>query len=174
MAYKIIACINKKNAIGKNGNLLYHINNDMQNFKSMTIGEVVIMGRKTFESLPNKRPLVNRVNIILTNDENYNVEIKQGDNVYVVHSIDEAMDICETCYPLNDWFIIGGYSIYNAFLSNGIVDEMRITKVEDDSDGDSIFPRFDACEWRVYYKSLTQHDEKTNKNYTFMVLKKNA
>ena len=81
--FKIIACINKRGVIGNHGKLLYSIKNDMKNFKSMTIGNVVIMGRYTFESLPKKKPLKDRINIIITKDNEYNVEA--SDNVFIVH-----------------------------------------------------------------------------------------
>ena len=71
--FKIIACINQKRALGKDGKLLYTIKNDLANFKRMTVGNVVIMGRKTFESLPNGEPLKDRINIILTSNEEYGV-----------------------------------------------------------------------------------------------------
>ena len=66
--FKIITCINKKGVIGNEGKLLYHIKNDLANFKRMTVGNVVIMGRKTFESLPGGKPLNDRINIVLTHD----------------------------------------------------------------------------------------------------------
>ena len=71
--FKIIACINKRGVIGNHGKLLYSIKNDMKNFKSMTIGNVVIMGRYTFESLPKKKPLKDRINIIITNQNNIGI-----------------------------------------------------------------------------------------------------
>ena len=78
--FKIIACINQKRALGKDGKLLYTIKNDLLNFKRQTLGNVVIMGRKTFESLPNKEPLKDRINIILTSNEEYGVS-QDFDNV---------------------------------------------------------------------------------------------
>ena len=70
MKIKLIVCINNKNVIGRNGGLLFHIKNDLQNFKRMTSDNVVIMGKNTFDTLPNSQPLPNRINIIITNDLN--------------------------------------------------------------------------------------------------------
>ena len=78
--FKIIACINQKKALGKDGKLLYHIGNDLANFKRMTVGNVVVMGRKTYESLPNGEPLKNRINVIVTSNEEFGVDQKY-DNV---------------------------------------------------------------------------------------------
>lgn len=95
--FKIIACINQKRVLGNEGKLLYHIGNDLANFKRMTVGNVVIMGRKTFESLPNGVPLKDRVNIIITTDEEYGVDAK-FDNVYIVHSVEDAVELCDAFF----------------------------------------------------------------------------
>lgn len=170
MGYTIITCVNQKNAIGNNGDLLYHIKNDMVNFKSMTTDNVVIMGRKTFESLPNMKPLPNRINIIITHDKNYSVT--QDDNVYIVNSIQDAKELCETLFSDKEWFVIGGSSIYNEFLKQNLISEMRVTYIADDADGDTIFPSINNDEWKTYYTSSIQHDEKTDKNFVYKVLKK--
>lgn len=170
MGYTIITCVNQKNVIGNNGGLLYHIKNDMINFKSMTTGNVVIMGRKTFESLPNMKPLPNRINIIITHDKNYSVA--QDENVYIVNSIQDAKELCEALFSDKEWFVIGGSSIYNEFLKQNLVSEMRVTYIADDADGDTIFPPINNDEWKTYYVSSIQHDEKTDKNFVYKVLKK--
>ena len=98
--YTAIVCINNKNAIGNSGNLMYHIKADMKNFKSLTTDNVVIMGRKTFESLPNKRPLKNRINIIVTENIDYRPmgcdswTKDEINNTYLVNSLQEADDLC--------------------------------------------------------------------------------
>ena len=123
--FKIIACINKKGVIGKDGKLLYTIKNDLANFKRMTVGNVVIMGRKTFESLPNGEPLKDRVNIILTSNVEYGVT--PADNVFITNSIEDTIDLCEALFPDKELFVIGGESIYQQFLDKGLVSEMRLT-----------------------------------------------
>ena len=75
--YTAIVCVNNKNAIGKDGELIYSIGADMRNFRSLTTDNVVIMGRKTFESLPDRHPLKERVNIVLTKNESYTVDTDQ-------------------------------------------------------------------------------------------------
>lgn len=149
--FKIVACINNTFAIGKDNKLLYCIPNDMANFRRMTTENVVVMGRKTFESLP--RPLPNRANIVLSTDSTYKVE--GYDNVFVVYTIAEAINLCEKQFANNMWFVIGGSSIYSQFLAQNLVDEMFVTIVDDDTKGDSHFPNvFD--DWKLFYESGVQ------------------
>ena len=171
--FKIIACINQQRVLGNEGKLLYHIGNDLANFKRMTVGNVVIMGRKTFESLPNGEPLKNRINIILTADEEYGVDSK-FDNVYIVHSVDDAIELCEAFFSDKEVFIIGGESIYRQFMERNIVSEMRLTIVNDEADGDVVFPEYNEEDWYVYYKSMAQVSswEGVDKSFYFEILLK--
>ena len=72
--FKLIACFNKKRVLGKDGHLIWRIGNDMANFKRQTLGNVVVMGRKTYESLPNGEPLKNRINVIVTSNKEFGVD----------------------------------------------------------------------------------------------------
>ena len=90
--FNIISCFNNNRVIGNNNDLIYKIKEDLQRFKSITKNNVVIMGRKTFESLPNK-PLPNRVNIVITRDKDFNYE-----GVIVVNSFEEMIDLCYSKY----------------------------------------------------------------------------
>lgn len=167
--FKAIACINSKNAIGKDGNLLYHIPSDLRNFMRMTTRNVVVMGKKTFLSLPHSSPLKNRVNVIITHDEDFSID--QNESTYIVHSVEDAVELCETLFSDKEWFVIGGASIYKEFIDKGLVDEMRLTTVEDDADGDVYFPTVTNGEWITYYESNEQSDDGTIK-FKFKVLKK--
>lgn len=172
--FKIIACINKKNVLGNNGKLVYHINSDLQNFAKMTkFNGVVIMGRKTFESLPNGEPLNDRINIILTSNNDYNVDTVY-DNVYIAHSVEDVVELCEALFPNKELFVIGGESIYRQFMEKSLVDEMRLTIVKDDADGDAFFPEFNRDEWYTYYKSMAQVSswENVEKTFYYEILKK--
>ena len=171
--FKIIACINQKKALGKDGKLLYHIGNDLTNFKRMTVGNVVIMGRKTFESLPNGEPLKDRINVIITANEDFGVDAK-FDNVFIVKSIKDAVELCDALFDNAECFVIGGESIYRQFMDEGLVDEMRLTIVNDDSDGDAYFPEFNEDDWYVYYKSMAQVSsyEGVDKSFYFEILKR--
>lgn len=171
--FKIIACINQKRALGKDGNLLFHIGNDLANFKRMTVGNVVIMGRKTFESLPNGEPLKDRINIILTSSEEFGVDEKY-DNVYIVHSVEDVIELCEAFFTDKELFIIGGETLYRQFMERNLVSEMRLTVVKDDTDGDVFFPEYSDEDWYTYYKSMAQVSswEGVDKSFYFQVLKK--
>ena len=171
--FKIIACINQKRVLGNEGKLLYHIGNDLANFKRMTVGNVVIMGRKTFESLPNGVPLKDRVNIIVTTDEEYGVDAK-FDNVYIVHSVEDAVELCDAFFSDKEVFVIGGESIYRQFMEKDLVNEMRLTIVNDDTEGDAVFPEYNEEDWYVYYKSMAQVSswEGVDKSFYFEVLLK--
>ena len=102
----LIVAIGEDGAIGKNGDLIWKISDDLKRFKSLTSGHPVIMGRKTWESLP-KRPLPGRRNIILTHRKDF-----QGEGAEIVNSIEEAIRITENEEP----FVIGGAQIYKLFL----------------------------------------------------------
>ena len=143
--FKIITCINKKGVIGNKGKLLYHIKNDLANFKCMTVGNVAIMGRKTFESLPGGKPLSNRIDIVLTHDAEWGTE--PADNLFIVNSIENAIGLCEAYFADKELFVIGGESIYKQFLDTGLIDEMRFTIVDNETEGDTHFPQFDNKCW---------------------------
>lgn len=169
MRFKIIACVNNKFALGKNNDLLYHIKNDLKNFRRMTQNNIVIMGRNTFESLPSKKPLPNRVNIVMstTND----LEITEP-NMYVVTSLEELENLLYTHdeWGEKDLYVIGGASIYRFFLDNNLVDTIYLTEVIDNTEGDVYFPIFNEDDsWYLFYKSETQFNQPP---YTFSIYKK--
>jgi dihydrofolate reductase len=139
----------------------------------MTVGNVVIMGRKTFESLPNGAPLKDRVNIIITTDEEYGVDA-EFDNVYIVHSVEDAVELCDAFFSDKEVFVIGGESIYRQFMEKDLVGEMRLTIVNDDTEGDAVFPEYNEEDWYVYYKSMAQVSswEGVDKSFYFEILLK--
>ena len=171
--FKIIACLNRKQALGKDNGLLYHIGNDLRNFRTQTLGNVVIMGRSTFESLPNGKPLKDRINIVITSNHEFCID-DTFDNVFIVHSINDAVELCNAMFEDKEIFVIGGASIYKQFLDANLIDEMRLTIVNDDADGDVFFPEYDENEWYTYYKSMAQVSsyENVDKSFYFIVLKK--
>lgn len=160
-------------AIGKDNKLLYQIPNDMENFKRFTDNNTVIMGMKTYLSLPNQKPLKNRINIVLTSNPKLCTE-KFGDtSVHFVNSINGAITLMRHLNVKNeDVFVIGGSSIYKAFLEENLISEAYITLVEDKTEGDSYFPLniFSDSKWKNIYESLTQ--EENNIKFKFMIYKK--
>lgn len=130
----IIVATDNKYGIGKNNNLLVSLPEDMKFFKDKTINNVIIMGRKTLESFPNKKPLKNRVNIVISSDINLKIE-----GAIVVHTINDA--IIEAKKYNKEIFIIGGASIYNQFID--IVDTIYLTRIYKQYDADTFFPHLD-------------------------------
>ena len=129
---RIIAAIDENNGLGKDNKLLIHIPNDLRRFKELTTGGVVIMGRKTFESLPGQKPLPNRINIVLTRGDNFYI-----DGCETAHSIDDVFKILNYIKSSHDvWshkdemnvYVIGGAEIYRQFLPHA--DELVITKIK--------------------------------------------
>lgn len=173
MKFSLIACINRRLAIGNENKLLYHIPNDLENFRRMTTNNVIIMGRKTFESLPNQKPLPNRINIVITSNKDWEIE---GDyeNLFVVNDIETAVGFCEAYYSDKECFVIGGESIYNEFIERELVETMYLTVVNDDTEGDAHFPKhiFEDDRWYTFYSSYTQRHRPTETTYRFKILKK--
>ena len=132
----IIVAIAENYAIGKNNDLLWHIPEDLKRFKRLTTGHPVIMGKKTYESLP-RRPLPNRVNIVITDDPEDLFE-----QCVMAFSIEDALTKLN---PSDENFIIGGASVYRQFLP--FSDRLYITWVHKSFDGDVFFPEIDFSEW---------------------------
>ncbi len=133
----IIAALSSKHrALGKNGELIFSIPEDMTRFKKLTDGHPVIMGRKTWESLPEKfRPLPNRTNIVITRDMDYNAV-----GAYVVTSIDHAITLAKAKEGSDEIWIIGGGEIYALGLP--YAERLYLTLVNDEKDADAFFPDY--------------------------------
>jgi len=152
----LIAAVSKKNEIGKNNQLLWHLPDDFKRFKTLTTGHYIIMGRKTFESFP--KPLPNRTHIIITRQKNYAVE-----NCIVVPSLEEALKVC----PKNeDIYIIGGGEIYKQSID--FADKLEITLVDNDFEADTFFPEIDKNKWKLDFEEFHPKDEKHLYDFTFL------
>lgn len=145
MTIIIIAAMTKSRVIGKNNQLPWHIAEDLQNFKKLTSGNTIIMGRKTYESIG--RPLPNRNNIIVSTM----MPATQG--VDVCKTVPEALEKAKTYGK--DIFIIGGATIYEQTLP--FIDKMFISYVKNDCEGDAYFPEFSESDWNVEKKE--EHEE---------------
>lgn len=148
MKVSLIACVNEKLALGKNGDLLYHISPDLKNFRLLTEGRVVIMGRKTWDSLPNKcKPLPKRTNIVVSKTQgtpltSNNEEEFLDEETPFVTSLEDALKVADM-FTLNDdeeVFIIGGASLYQEAIEKRFADRIYLTEVQDDEIGDVYFP----------------------------------
>ena len=159
----IITCIDKSNAIGKDGDLLYRITEDLKRFKLLTTNCTVVMGRKTFESLGNK-PLPDRINIVLTS----NTKIDDPD-VIVAHDTRDVLKY--DVYGNRPMWIIGGARVYEEFMP--FTKHMYLTIVDRVSSGDTVkFPEIRASEWEETYASEYKYDEDKDLRYKFVVYTK--
>lgn len=137
----IIVAVSDDWGIGRNNDLLWHISEDLKRFKRLTTGKTVIMGKKTWESLP-KRPLPGRRNIVLTDVPGETIV-----GAVTVYSIDEALGICENG---DEAFVIGGGSIYRQLMP--LSDRLYITHVHKNATADIYFPVIDKHKWKVIEK----------------------
>nr|AIA16648.1 Dihydrofolate reductase [uncultured bacterium] len=141
MRIALIAAMTREGVIGIHNTLPWHIPEELQYFKKMTLGKPIIMGRKTFESM-NCKPLPKRKNIILTQSK-----FKSSDsfeNGIVVHSIEEALSHVQESEEV---MVIGGAKIYEAFLP--LASRLYLTIIEGEYKGDTYFPKIDWAEWTV-------------------------
>ena len=161
MKVSLIVAMGKNREIGKNNDLLWHLPADMQFFKNTTKDNIVVMGRKNWESIPIKyRPLPNRLNIVLTKNTAFKAEGAEVfydlETVFNTYSNDKR-----TC------FIIGGAQVYQLALASGKVNELFITHVNSSFDADTFFPNIDLSNWK---SSIILSQEKNEKHpYGFIV-----
>jgi dihydrofolate reductase len=165
MQISIIVAIAKNNAIGFENKLLYWLPNDLKRFKAMTTGNTIIMGRKTFESLP-KGALPNRRNIVLS--RNKDSSSFPGAECY--DSLEKALNSCSDSEEI---FIIGGASIYEQALT--IANRLCLTCIDDTpNNADTYFPEINTTEWKETFREEHDIDEKHNQRYTFVNLERIA
>lgn len=152
---KLIVATDNKGGIGKDNQLLWHLPNDLKRFKFITNNHVVIMGRKTFESIG--RVLPNRTNVVITRNKDL-----VFDGCVVCSSLEEAMER----YAAEDVFIIGGGEIYKQALP--FADKVYLTKVDTELEADTFFPEIDEKDWELVLLERHLMDDKHPYNYTFI------
>ena len=145
MNISMIAAIGRNNELGKDNDLIFHFKSDMKFFRETTTGSTVVMGRKTFESLPKVLP--NRRNIVISRNADLKIE-----GAEICQSIEEALELCKN----DKVFIIGGGKIYDEFLQ--YADKLYLTEIEADCpEADTFFPEFDKSRWNR--EVLAEHEE---------------
>ena len=156
----IIVAASENDVIGNNNKLIWHLSKDLIRFKNLTKGHHVIMGRKTFESMPKALP--NRTNVVITRNKNYTAE-----NITVVDSLENALKVCkDDPQP----FIIGGGEIYRIGLT--YAKRIELTRVYHDFEGDTTFPQIDKNLWKEV-KNIKMFDiENHNYNFSFITYDK--
>lgn len=159
----LVVAVAQNGVIGRDNQLIWQLRDDMKFFKELTIGHIILTGRKNYESIPEKfRPLPNRLNCVMSRNLQY-----------------QALQ-CELFSNISSWiqkyssderelFIIGGGEIYRQALAQNVVDVMFITHVKAEPEGDTFFPEFDASQWRS--EVLTSHTKDERNEYDFDIVK---
>ncbi len=155
----IIVAKAKNNTIGKDNKLLWHISDDLKRFEELTTGHVIIMGRKTFESLG--RVLPNRKHIVFSQNPDFKVN---DENVEIVHSMLQLQEYIEDD---KENFVIGGAMIYNLLMQ--YVQKMYVTEIDKDFDGDTFFPRINDEIWNEISREEGPEDSNNNFKYEYVV-----
>jgi len=154
----IIAAASENNVIGKENKIPWRLPADMRYFKSMTKGQVVVMGRKTYESLG--KALAERVNIVITRDKNFHPK-----DAVAVSTVCEAFQAASR-FPEKEIFIIGGGEIYRQTID--LADRVYLTRIHRHFDGDTYFPELSEDRWKMISKEDHQPDEKNPHPYSFI------
>ena len=142
---KIIAAVGKNLELGKKGDLIWSLPNDLKFFKEQTTGCVVVMGKNTFNSLPRKLP--NRIHYVLTDSLDFN---KDTSDVRMYYDFAELLSAVKGLAETADVYIIGGASIYSQFVEHA--DELVLTEVDaEDKEADVYFPSFDKSKYEKYH-----------------------
>jgi dihydrofolate reductase len=156
MDISLMAAYDENRVIGVNNDIPWKIPSDLKNFKKFTSGHTVIMGRKTYDSIPDRfKPLPKRRNIVLTTNNEW-----KADGVEVAHNVQEAITICGKDEKV---FVIGGEEVYRSFLP--MADFLYISHVDVVVRGDAFFPEFDQDLFKINYAEVCK-EEKDEFSYT--------
>ncbi|NPD43948.1 MULTISPECIES: dihydrofolate reductase [unclassified Lentimicrobium] len=158
----IIVAVAENNAIGKDNDLIWYISDDLKRFKRLTTGHTILMGRKTYESLPNGA-LPKRENVVITRDKDLKL-----DKCTMLHSVDEAIE--KYAKSEEEVFVIGGGSIYEKLLP--YAHKIFLTKVHSSFEADVFFPEIDIQNWKVIAEEHHEKGEKNEFNFSFIDLVK--
>jgi dihydrofolate reductase len=163
MILSLIVAMDKNGVIGVNGRLPWHLPDDMKWFREQTIGKPVIMGRKTFESIPEKfRPLPGRHNIIHTRNVKFHAE-----GATIVHSLGEALAAAGNVAEV---MIIGGAELYAQFLPQA--DRIYLTQIDAAFEGDASFPEITPSAWRERWRQVHEPDKNHPYRFSWVILER--
>jgi dihydrofolate reductase len=164
MKVALIVAMDLERGIGKNNDLMWHLPADMLFFRQTTLGHVVVMGRKNYESIPEKyRPLPERENVVLTRNTDY-----QAEDCLVFNSLESCLNHYKN-EENKTVFIIGGGEIYKMALELNCIDEMYISHINKAYSADTFFPEFDLKEWKV--QTVLTHEKDDRNEASFSVFK---
>jgi dihydrofolate reductase len=158
----ILVAMAKNRVIGRNNALPWQLPPDLKRFKELTMGHHIVMGRKTYESIG--RPLPGRTSVIITRQPDYQVP-----GAIVVASIDQALKICSAGKEVDqEIFVIGGAQIYRQSL--GLCQRIYITEIQQEFDGDTLFPELNQQVWREISREKHRLNDDDGLEYHFVVL----
>jgi dihydrofolate reductase len=164
MKLALIVAMDQNRGIGKDNDLMWHLPAEMRFFTETTKGQIVVMGRKNYDSIPLKyRPLPNRENVILSRNTGFDA----GD-CKVFTSIDDCLDHFSN-ETERTVFIIGGGQIYNQAINHPSLEEMYITEIHHSFDPDTFFPLFDETKWKK--ESIFKHEVNEKNSHSFEVFR---
>jgi dihydrofolate reductase len=167
MIVSAIAAVSENGTIGRDGDLPWHLPDDLKFFQRTTRGHHVITGRKNYESIPEKyRPLKDRVNLVVTRDSRY-----QAHGAVVVHSLEEALH-CAKEHGEVEAFIIGGGQIYREAMEKQLIDRLYITRVHAHVEGDTRFPIIDPAAWTEILREEHPEDERHAHAFSIVLLER--
>ncbi len=155
---KILVAFDENRVIGKNNALIWHLPADLKRFKALTTGHVIIMGRKTFESIG--RPLPNRTTVVISRQQDLKIE-----GVILAHSVEEAI-LKAKSISRGDIFIVGGAEIYQ--LSLPLADQILVTQLHDIFEGDAFFPEISSDMWEIAEQERGITDEQNAYQFSYL------
>lgn len=167
--FNIIVAKSENNIIGNNNNLIWYIPEDLKNFKRITSNNLVVMGRKTFDSIG--KPLPNRINIVLTKKIEYISKYRNYNNLYFLQSFDDIIEFINKNYNDKKIFIIGGETVYRYFINNNLYNKIYLTEIKCLFSGDAYFPNIDKS---IHNKKTIASGEYNGLIYDFNIYTKKS
>lgn len=155
----MIVAMARNRAIGKGGDLIWHLSADLKHFKQVTMGKTVVMGRKTYESLPGKRPLPGRRNVILSERMETAPE-----GFELANSVEQVIG---SCADSEEVMIMGGGSIYEQFLP--LANRLYLTRLDKSFEADTFFPVINFEDWQLVDLQVIDDDPQVDFSYRFEV-----
>jgi len=166
MKLSLLVAVSENNVIGRDGDLPWHLSADLRRFKRVTMGHVILMGRKTWESIG--RPLPGRISIVISRQADYETGF---DEVPVATNLDEALAHARrVAGDTTEVFVIGGARIYAMIFS--CVEQLLLTRVHAEVEGDVFFPEVNWDQWRLTEETLCAADEKNDYRHTYQTFER--
>jgi dihydrofolate reductase len=156
-----VVAVARNGVIGRDGRLPWHMSSDLQRFKALTMGKPVLMGRRTWESLPRK-PLPGRLNIVVTRQADY-----AAAGAVVARDLDHALQVAADA-GTGEICVIGGAEVFRELMPNA--DRLYLSEIDLDTAGDAFFPEVNASEWKEISRETVRRGPKDDAGFTFRVL----